>query len=71
MSTDTDASEAEPVWTRALPLNDLKKRGKAVKKLAGKQILLLSSGGRIYAFNNRCPHEGFPSPKAPSAMIAS
>lgn len=48
------------LWTKALALSDLEQAGKAVVKLNGKQILLLKSGEKIYACNNRCPHEGFP-----------
>lgn len=47
-------------WSKALPVSELEATGKAVVKLAGKQILLLKSGEAIYACNNRCPHEGFP-----------
>ncbi len=47
-------------WTKALPLSELEQAGKTVVKLNGKQILLLKSGEKIYACNNRCPHEGFP-----------
>ena len=49
-----------PVWTKAMTLSELDAAGKAVVKLDGKQILLIKSGEKIYACNNRCPHEGFP-----------
>ena len=49
-----------PVWTKAMELSELESAGKAVVKLEGKQILLIKSGEKIYACNNRCPHEGFP-----------
>lgn len=42
-------------WTRAFSLAELGERSKAVVKLSGKQILLMQSGGKIYACNNRCP----------------
>jgi nitrite reductase/ring-hydroxylating ferredoxin subunit len=38
-------------------LNDA---GRKVVRRAGKQVLLIASGGRIFAVANRCPHEGFP-----------
>ena len=31
-----------------------------VLRLAGKQILLIATAGRVFAIANRCPHEGFP-----------
>jgi nitrite reductase/ring-hydroxylating ferredoxin subunit len=34
--------------------------GRKLFKKDGKQILLLLSGGRIFAIANRCPHEGYP-----------
>ena len=57
----SDRNKNAPVnWTRAFSLAELGERSKAVVKLSGKQILLMQSGGKIYACNNRCPHEGFP-----------
>ena len=53
--TDVDAN-----WRKAISLAELESRSRTVVKLDGKQILLLLSGGAIYACNNRCPHEGFP-----------
>ncbi|NNF80137.1 MAG: Rieske (2Fe-2S) protein, partial [Rhizobiales bacterium] len=50
----------DPLWTKALSLAELEATSKAVVKLSGKQILLMKSGDKIYACNNRCPHEGFP-----------
>ena len=47
-------------WQKAISLAELESRSRTVVKLDGKQILLLLSGGAIYACNNRCPHEGFP-----------
>ena len=51
-------SEAD--WQKATSLAELEKRSRMVVKLAGKQILLMLSEDKIYACNNRCPHEGFP-----------
>ena len=47
-------------WIDAGPLEALKSRGRRVFKSGRKQILLISAGERIYACNNRCPHEGYP-----------
>jgi nitrite reductase/ring-hydroxylating ferredoxin subunit len=41
-------------------LDDLRSRGRKVARKAGKQILLIASGGRVFAVANRCPHEGYP-----------
>src|ERR1700728_1108623 len=34
--------------------------GRKLIRRAGKQILLIASGGRLFAIANRCPHEGYP-----------
>src|ERR1700759_889953 len=34
--------------------------GRKVVRRDGKQVLLIASGGRLFAVANRCPHEGFP-----------
>ncbi len=47
-------------WVEAIGSQELAEKGRAVVKLEGKQILLWRSGEKIYACNNRCPHEGFP-----------
>jgi nitrite reductase/ring-hydroxylating ferredoxin subunit len=39
---------------------ELKELGRKVVRRAGKQILLIASGGRLFAIANRCPHEGYP-----------
>jgi nitrite reductase/ring-hydroxylating ferredoxin subunit len=38
----------------------LNAKGRKVVRKAGKQILLIASGERIFAIANRCPHEGYP-----------
>ncbi len=38
----------------------LKEIGRKVVRKAGKQVLLLASGGKLFAIANRCPHEGYP-----------
>lgn len=47
-------------WVEAISASELAEKGKAVVKLDGKQILLWRSGDKVYACNNRCPHEGYP-----------
>src|SRR5260221_8972475 len=52
---------APPMWTRAsLTPVELQAAGRKLVRLAGKQILLVAEGGRIFAIANRCPHEGYP-----------
>jgi nitrite reductase/ring-hydroxylating ferredoxin subunit len=41
-------------------LDDLTTRRRKVVRKAGKQILLIASGDRVFAVANRCPHEGYP-----------
>lgn len=57
----TDAPSAE--WTEIIAESDLAARGQAVAKVNGRQILVLRHGDRIFACNNRCPHEGHPLAK--------
>ncbi|MBS0473108.1 MAG: Rieske (2Fe-2S) protein [Proteobacteria bacterium] len=38
----------------------LKAQGRKVFRHDGKQVLLIASGGQIFAIANRCPHEGYP-----------
>ncbi len=38
----------------------LAEAGRKVVRRDGKQVLLIASGGRIFAIANRCPHEGYP-----------
>src|SRR6201995_4396333 len=38
----------------------LREAGRKVVRRAGKQVLLIASGGRLFAVANRCPHEGYP-----------
>lgn len=48
------------VWTSAIDYGRLKREGKAVVRLADKQIALFATGEDVFACNNRCPHEGYP-----------
>lgn len=52
-----------PDWRQTVPAQELAARGQTVIKLEGRQILLLHRGDRIFACNNRCPHEGHPLAK--------
>jgi len=49
------------MWTATkITTDDLRAKGRKVVRLNGKQILLIASGGQIFAIANRCPHEGYP-----------
>ena len=47
-------------WASAISLDKLRRDGKSVAKLGGKQIALFAAGESVFACNNRCPHEGYP-----------
>src|SRR5215469_12235185 len=38
----------------------LKRLGRKVVRLGGKQVLLIAHDDRVFAIANRCPHEGYP-----------
>jgi len=40
--------------------DELRGFGRKLLRRSGKQILLISSGERVFAIANRCPHEGYP-----------
>lgn len=48
------------VWTSVMAYDQLKRDGKAVARLGGRQIALFAVGDAVHACNNRCPHEGYP-----------
>ncbi|WP_321389187.1 Rieske (2Fe-2S) protein [Emcibacter sp.] len=50
----------ESYWTEAGKLADLEQAGKIIFRKDGRQILILKKGDRVYAVNNRCPHQGYP-----------
>jgi nitrite reductase/ring-hydroxylating ferredoxin subunit len=47
-------------WIDALSQEELAAKGKALVRTAGRQILIIRAGERIFACANRCPHEGYP-----------
>lgn len=47
-------------WIRAADLKELRREGRTVFRLEGRQIVLFDTARGIYACNNRCPHEGYP-----------
>lgn len=47
-------------FVKAVSVQELEKRGRMVAKISGKQIAIFLSDNKIFACNNRCPHEGYP-----------
>lgn len=39
---------------------EVERNGRKLVRRTGRQVLLISTGGRIFAIANRCPHEGYP-----------
>ena len=54
----TTAAEAGN-WTEVGPIDDLRD-GRLVKRIGDRQVVVIESDGRLYALDNRCPHEGYP-----------
>jgi nitrite reductase/ring-hydroxylating ferredoxin subunit len=51
----------DPMWTATgIAEAELTTLGRKLVRKAGKQILLIARGGRVFAIANRCPHEGYP-----------
>jgi len=47
-------------WVETLREDRLEEGRPAVVRCGPRQIALLRRGGRLHAFDNRCPHEGYP-----------
>ena len=62
MSTQRTPAAAQ--WMRAIDVAELRARGRGVVRLGSRQIALIvdarEATQRVYACNNRCPHEGYP-----------
>ncbi len=50
----------EGSWQEVASVDSLEPRGRRLVKIAGRQIALFRHDGRVFACNNRCPHEGYP-----------
>ncbi|MDJ0777540.1 MAG: Rieske 2Fe-2S domain-containing protein [Gammaproteobacteria bacterium] len=55
-----ETSTPDHDWRKAAKLDELRREGVALARIAGKQIALFATGERIRACDNRCPHEGYP-----------
>ncbi|MBL4787868.1 MAG: Rieske 2Fe-2S domain-containing protein [Kordiimonadaceae bacterium] len=53
-------AEGQGIWHDLGVLERLETDGRAVTKVAGRQLALFQTAGGLYAVNNRCPHEGYP-----------
>jgi len=47
-------------WIDALSTAELDAKGRVVVRTQGRQILVMATERGIFAFPNRCPHEGYP-----------
>jgi nitrite reductase/ring-hydroxylating ferredoxin subunit len=43
-----------------IKITDLDRSGRKLVRHGGKQVLLVTQGGQVFAIANRCPHEGYP-----------
>lgn len=54
------AKEAQMTWTKALPIEKLSANKPVLFREGPKQIAVTMVGEQVLAFDNRCPHEGYP-----------
>ncbi len=47
-------------WIPAASLAELERKGRLTAAVGDHIIVMLHSGGKVFAVNNRCPHMGFP-----------
>lgn len=52
--------ETKANFVRAASLEDVERAGRLPVRVEGHSLALFSTGGRVYALDNRCPHMGFP-----------
>ena len=62
VASDDRPTETVPqaIWVEALPLADLRQKGRALVKREGRQVALFDTAGGVRAIANRCPHQGYP-----------
>jgi len=53
-------TSGETNWVRLASMAALEGRGHLVAKAGRRQLVLFLQDGKVYACNNRCPHEGYP-----------
>ena len=47
-------------WIKTVSVGELRRKGRTVFRLDGRQIAIFDTATGIHACNNRCPHEGYP-----------
>ena len=47
-------------WIQTVPMEELEKKGRVVVRNGARQFALMKMNGRVFALDNRCPHEGYP-----------
>ena len=47
-------------WTVAMPIDELRQKGPSLLRDGKKQIAVFEVDDKIFATDNRCPHEGYP-----------
>lgn len=57
---DHSQKRADENWVAGVTLDQLSSNGRRVFKSGKKQIVVFQIGDRVFACNNRCPHQGFP-----------
>ena len=55
-----DGGARNPNWIRAIDVETLERKGRAILRHEGRQIALFATPEGVWACNNRCPHEGYP-----------
>ena len=55
-----DGGGKNPNWIRAIDVEALERKGRAILRHDGRQIALFATPEGVRACNNRCPHEGYP-----------
>ncbi len=55
-----DGGAKNPNWIRAIDVETLERKGRAILRHEGRQIALFATPQGVRACNNRCPHEGYP-----------
>ena len=53
-------STQEHRWVRAAAARDLPEGGRLAVEVEGKPLALFHTGGRVFAIENRCPHQDAP-----------
>ncbi|NDK23976.1 Rieske (2Fe-2S) protein [Streptomyces sp. TR1341] len=58
--TDAAAQQADGTPLRVARSEDVPERGRLILDVGGRSFALFRVGGRLYAYDNVCPHQGGP-----------